>query len=132
VSARRKEVALNHPNYDRIKAVLYELLEISPYVNAAAVVRVSGLTVVSVMPDDMDQERISAMSAVMLLLGERIIGSARSGALDKVYIRGEEGHIVLTSAGREAVLTVLAHERMPLGLLFVEMGRAAERIRKLL
>ena len=118
-------------SHDRIQTILHGLLEISPYVKAAAVVRVSGLAVVSVMPDDIEQERVSAMSAVMLLLGERITGSLRSGALDKVYIKGEEGHIVLMAVGQTAVLTVMAQERAPLGLLFVEMRRAAESLKRL-
>jgi hypothetical protein len=118
-------------DYDRIQETLHTLLEISPYMKAAAVVRVSGLSVVSVMPDDIEQELVSAMSAVMLLLGERITGSMRSGGLDKVYIKGEEGHIVLMAVGQTAVLTVMAQERAPLGLLFVEMRRAAESLKRL-
>lgn len=126
----RREVSVN-ASYDSIKTILHGLLEISPYVKAAAVVRVSGLAVVSVMPDDIEQERVSAMSAVMLLLGERITGSLRSGALDKVYIKSEEGHVVLMAVGKIAVLTMMAQERAPLGLLFVEMRRAADQLKKL-
>ena len=122
---------MTEPDYDRIQDILHTLLEISPYMKAAAVVRVSGLSVMSVMPDDIEQERVSAMSAVMLLLGERITGSLRSGALDKVYIKGEEGHIVLMAVGQTAVLTVMAQERAPLGLLFVGMRRAADQLKKL-
>jgi len=122
---------VNESSRDRIRDVLHSLLEISPYVQAAALVRVSGLTVMSFMPDDIEQERVAAMSAVMLLLGERITGSLRNGALDKVYIKGEEGHVVLMAVGTEAVLTVMAQDHAPLGLLFVEMRRAAERLKRL-
>jgi len=122
---------VNENSHDQIRDVLQSLLDISPYMTATALVRVSGLTVMSFMPDDVEQERVAAMSAVMLLLGERITGSLRSGALDKVYIKGEEGHIVLMAVGTEAVLTVMAGERAPLGLLFVEMRRAAERLKRL-
>jgi uncharacterized protein len=125
LSAAARRVA-----HDHLKEVLHDLLESSPYVKAAAVVRVSGLSVVSVMPDYVEQERVSAMSAVMLLLGERITSSMRSGQLDKVYIKGEEGHIILMSVGKEAVLTVMAQNRAPLGLLFVEMRRAADKLKK--
>jgi uncharacterized protein len=122
---------VNEDSRDRIRDVLQSLLDISPYMTAAALVRASGLTVMSFMPDDIEQEHVAAMSAVMLLLGERITGSLRSGALDKVYIRGEEGHIVLMAVGTEAVLTAMAGEHAPLGLLFVEMRRAAERLKRL-
>ena len=122
---------MNEDSRDRIRDVLQSLLDISPYMTATALVRASGLTVMSFMPDDVDQERVAAMSAVMLLLGERITGSLRSGALDKVYIKGEEGHIVLMAVGTEAVLTAMAGERAPLGLLFVEMRKAAEKLKRL-
>jgi hypothetical protein len=98
---------------------------------AAAVVRVSGLSVEAVMPPEIEQERVSAMSAVMLLLGQRITESMQSGGLDKVYIKGAEGHIIMMSAGPEAVLMVQASEHAALGLLFVEMRLAAEKLKRI-
>jgi hypothetical protein len=127
----KKASAPKSPQEQRIKAVLHELLKASPYVKATGVVRVSGLTVEAVMPPYIEEERVSAMSAVMLLLGERITGAMRSGRLDKVYIKGEEGHIILMAVGKQAVLTVMAQEKAPLGLLFVEMRLAAEKLKKL-
>jgi predicted regulator of Ras-like GTPase activity (Roadblock/LC7/MglB family) len=35
------------------------------------------------------------------------------------------------AVGTEAVLTVMAQDHAPLGLLFVEMRRAAERLKRL-
>lgn len=119
------------PALERIRAILHELLGASPHVKAAAVVRVSGLTVEAVMPPEIEQERVSAMSAVMLLLGERITTAMQSGALDKVYIKGAEGHIIMMAAGPEAVLTVQAGDRAALGLLFVEMRVAAEKLKRI-
>jgi len=115
-----------------IRGILRDLLASSPYIKAAALIRVSGLSVVSIMPRDIEEERVSAMTAVMLLLGERITSSMKSGTLDKVYIKGDEDHIVLMSVGKEAVLTLTAREQAPLGLLFVEMRLAAEKLKKLL
>ncbi len=119
------------PPAERIRAVLHELLNASPYVKAVAVVRVSGLTVEAVMPPEIEQERVSAMSAVMLLLGQRITEAMQSGLLDKVYIKGAEGHIIMMAVGSEAVLTVQASERAALGLLFVEMRVAADKLKRI-
>jgi predicted regulator of Ras-like GTPase activity (Roadblock/LC7/MglB family) len=71
------------------------------------------------------------MAAVMLLLGERITEAMQTGRLDKVYIQGEAGHIILMAVGRQAVLTVMATEKAPLGLLFIEMRAAARRLKRL-
>jgi hypothetical protein len=114
-----------------IKQVLYELLETSPFIKATAVVRVSGLSVEAIMPPSIEEERVSAMAAVMLLLGERITQAMETGRLDKVYIKGEDGHIILMAVGKQAVLTVMAGEKAPLGLLFMEMRSAAHRLKRL-
>ena len=107
------------------------MLQASPYIKAAAVVRVSGLAVETIMPPYVDEERVSAMASVMLLLGERITEAMQTGTLDKVYINGTAGHIVLMAIDRKAVLTVMAGEQAPVGLLFLEMGQAVRKLRKL-
>jgi predicted regulator of Ras-like GTPase activity (Roadblock/LC7/MglB family) len=116
---------------EAIKAILHDLLEASPYIRATAVVRVSGLTVEAIMPPSIEEARASAMAAVMLLLGERITEAMETGTLEKVYIHGAAGHIVLMAVGNQAVLTVMAAEKVPPGLLFVEMRAAARRLRRL-
>lgn len=116
---------------DLIKFILYELFEASPYIKAAAVVRMSGLTIEAIMPPNVERERVSAMAAVMLLLGERITAAMQSGQLAKVYIQSAEGHIVLMSVGHDAVLTLMAQDKAPLGLLLVEMRRAVTKLKKL-
>jgi predicted regulator of Ras-like GTPase activity (Roadblock/LC7/MglB family) len=54
------------------------------------------------------------------------------GSLEQVYIKGEQGYVVLMSIGEEAVLTALAREHAKLGLIFLDMRRATEDLRKLI
>ena len=103
----------------------------APDIEASAVVSVDGLIMASALPADVEEDRVSAMSAAMLSLGERISGELGRGGLEQVYIRGGQGFIVLTSVGEEAVLTALARQDAKLGLIFLEMRRAAEEIMKL-
>ena len=104
---------------------LRDLQASSPDVEASAVVSVDGLTMASALPSDVEEDRVSAMSAAMLSLGERIASELGRGILDQVYIRGEHGFVILMAIGSEAVLTVLAREQAKLGLLFLDMRRAA-------
>ncbi len=67
----------------------------------------------------------------MLRLGERISGELVRATLEQLYIKGNTGSIVLTSVGAEAVLTALARQDAKLGLIFLEMRRAAEDLVKL-
>jgi uncharacterized protein len=100
-------------------------------VEAAAVVSVDGLSMASSMPADVEEDRVSAMSAAMLSLGERIAIELGRGSLDQVYIKGQKGYVVLMAVGQEAVLTVLAREDAKLGLIFLDMGRAVTDLSKL-
>ncbi len=103
----------------------------APDIEASAVVSVDGLIMASALPVEVEEDRVSAMSAAMLSLGERIAGELGRGNLDQVYIKGDDGFIVLTAVGEEAVLTALARQKAKLGLIFLEMRRAAEELIKL-
>ena len=64
-------------------------------IEAAAVVSVDGLIMASALPRDVEEDRVSAMSAAMLSLGERIAIELGRGTLDQVFIRGEQGYVLL-------------------------------------
>lgn len=103
----------------------------SPDIEASAVVSVDGLPIATALPREVEEDRVSAMSAAMLSLGERIASELGRGSLNEVYIKGEQGYVILQSVGSEAVLTVLAREGAKMGLVFLDMRRAAEDLAKL-
>lgn len=110
---------------------LRDMQAASPDIEASAVVSVDGLTMASALPGDVEEDRVSAMSAAMLSLGERISSELGRGSLEQVYIRGGQGYVILTAVGEEAVLTALAREQAKVGLVFLEMRRASEDLNKL-
>ena len=103
----------------------------SPDIEASAVVSVDGLPIATALPREVEEDRVSAMSAAMLSLGERIASELGRGDLSEVQIKGEKGYVILQSLGTEAVLTVLAREGAKLGLILLDMRRAAEDLSKL-
>jgi len=107
---------------------LRELQASSPDIEASAIVSVDGLTIASALPQGVEEDRVSAMSAAMLSLGERIATELGRGNLEQVYIKGKQGYVVLMSVGEEAVLTALSREQAKLGLIFLDMRRAAEAL----
>jgi len=111
-------------------ARLREMQAASPDIEASAVVSVDGLIMASALPADVEEDRVSAMSAAMLSLGERIASELGRGSLEQVYIRGNMGYVLVTAVGQEAVLTALARENAKLGLVFLEMRRAAEYLER--
>ncbi|HMM28821.1 MAG: roadblock/LC7 domain-containing protein [Chloroflexota bacterium] len=103
----------------------------SPDVEAAAIVSVDGLSIASSLPSNIEEDRVSAMSAAMLSLGERIATELGRGTLEQVYVKGERGFVILSAVGEEAVLTVLARQQAKLGLIFLDMSRAVKELAKL-
>jgi predicted regulator of Ras-like GTPase activity (Roadblock/LC7/MglB family) len=104
----------------------------SPDIQASAVVSVDGLIIASALPASVEEDRVSAMSAAMLSLGERIAIELNRGDMDQVYIRGAAGYVLLTSVGNEAVLTVMASVNAKLGLIFLDIKRTAEALSQLI
>jgi predicted regulator of Ras-like GTPase activity (Roadblock/LC7/MglB family) len=103
----------------------------TPDVEASAVVSVDGLIMASSLPASVEEDRVSAMSAAMLSLGDRIASELGRGILDQVYIRGDLGYVILMAVGDEAVLTVLARKNAKLGLIFLDMKRTATDLAQL-
>jgi len=114
--------------FDRLR----ELRSASPEIEASAVVSVDGLIMASALPDDVEEDRVSAMSAAMLSLGERIADELSRGVLEQVYIRGDMGYVLLASVGDSAVLTVLVSEDAKLGLVFMLIRRAAGDLERII
>jgi predicted regulator of Ras-like GTPase activity (Roadblock/LC7/MglB family) len=112
-------------------ARLRELQSTTPEIEASAVVSVDGLIIASALPAGVEEDRVSAMSAAMLSLGERIAGELGRGMLDQVYIKGADGFVILMSVGDEAVLTTLVRQNAKLGLIFLDMRRSADDLEKL-
>ncbi len=116
---------------DKMSKRLRDMQASSPDVEASAVISVDGLTIASALPDSIEGDRVAAMSAAMLSLGERISGELGRGILDQVYIRGENGFMILMAVGNDAVLTVLARKQAKLGLLFLDMRRVTQDLSEL-
>lgn len=110
---------------------LRDLQSGTPDIEASAIVSVDGLIMASSLPSGVEEDRVSAMSAAMLSLGERISTELGRGFLEQVYVRGDSGFVILTSIGEEAVLTALVRDQAKLGLVFLDMKRAANDLAKL-
>jgi len=105
---------------------LRELLSSTGDIEGAVVVSVDGLAIASALQAGVEEDRISAMSAVMLSLGERISGELGRGELEQVQVRGVNGFAILNAVGEEAVLTVMARKEARLGLILLEISRTVK------
>ena len=117
---------------EQISKLLKNLSTTTPDIEAAAVVDNDGLMIASVLPGDVEDDRVAAMSAALLGMSERIVRELKRGTFNLVMIRGTEGYTILTRSGPESVLMVLAAETAKLGLIFLDVSRAAKDVGRLL
>ena len=117
---------------DMFTSILTDLNSSSVDIEASAVISTDGLTMAALLPSTLDEDRVGAMSAAMLTLGDRTAKELERGTLEQVLIKGDKGYVLMTYAGEEAVLTVMAKPNAKLGLIFLDVKRAAESITELL
>jgi hypothetical protein len=111
---------------------LDELMASDPDIQAAALVSLDGFTMASALPPGMQPDRVGAMSAAILGLGERAAAELGRGHLSQVFIEGETGYVLLIAAGDRAVLTAMADPNAKLGLVLYDMKATATRIGQIL
>lgn len=113
---------------DRLADALNGLMSGNPDIQASALVSMDGFTMASALPRDMQEDRVGAMSAAILGLGERAAAELGRGELSQVYIEGDDGIVVLISVGARAVLTALASPDARLGLVLFDMRSVSQEI----
>jgi hypothetical protein len=113
---------------ENVVKMLKALQASTPEVEASAVVSLDGFIIAAELPENVEEDRMAAMSAAMLILGERTAEELKKGKLDQVFIKGDDGYVVLMRAGKEAALSVMARKDAKLGLLLLDMKRTAESI----
>lgn len=117
---------------DMLDSILSDLNGTSADIEASGVISTDGLMMAAKLPAGMDEDRVGAMSAAMLALGDRTAKELARGDLEQVLVKGENGYVLMTYAGREAVVTVVAKANAKLGLIFLDVKRAAESIANLI
>jgi predicted regulator of Ras-like GTPase activity (Roadblock/LC7/MglB family) len=117
-----------HGRSARLDRILSELVGQVPEIEAASVVSFDGLPMAAALPAGMDEDRVAAMSAALLSLGERAAEGLGRGELSQVYVEGENGNVFLVSADDEAVLVAVASRGAKVGMMLFEIRRAAKAL----
>jgi predicted regulator of Ras-like GTPase activity (Roadblock/LC7/MglB family) len=117
---------------DRLDRAIHALLSQTPEIEAAAVVSFDGLPMAAALPPSMDEDRVAAMSAALLSLGERAAQGLGRGELSQVYIEGNAGTVFLVSADDEAVLVAVAAQGAKVGMMLYEVRRSAALVADIL
>ncbi|MFH9673219.1 roadblock/LC7 domain-containing protein [Streptomyces sp. NPDC017405] len=117
-----------------LRAVLAELHRLRtrvPQLTGALAAGVDGLVVAHDTPG-VDPDGLAALTAAALGVAVRVSDTTGHGGFRELLVRGERGYVATYAAGRTAVLTLLAQDRVNVGRLHLEGRRAGARIGELL
>lgn len=117
---------------EQINEILRFMHSGTPDVEGCAVVSEDGLMIASAFPQHIDEGRIAGMTSTLLSLGGRTAQELERGTLEQVFVKGDRGYVIVQQASEGTVLVVLTSEDAKLGLVFLDMRRAVEQIRKVL
>jgi len=115
----------------KYETVLNELVKAAG-IEGASLVSMDGLPISSILPPGAEEDKVAAMSAALLSLSERVVEELKKGKLEQITIKGDHGYIVITGIKEDAVLTTLTSEEAKLGLIYMEIKKAKEKLESIL
>ena len=121
--------------HKEINEVLEGFVSKLPAIDFASVVSLEGLPISSfpsVLPNNLDDVRVAAMTAAILSLGERAVMETGKGEIERILVEGDSGFLISVQSGSKAVLTASANRSVKLGLIFLDMKQAAKKIGEIL
>jgi hypothetical protein len=116
-------------NTVKLEQIVQDFVTETPNVRGAAIINRDGLRLAWKLPGDMHEERVSAMSAALLSLGQRVGQELVQGLTEPICIRGQEGLSILTNCGEDEAFLVLAGQTAQRELLMLDIQRTLENIK---
>lgn len=116
-------------NYSALQSALQEFVTSVSNVQGASIISPDGLAIASSLPAGMEEERVAAMSAAMLALGERIGRELSRGQIERILVEGEKGYAIVSSCTEDAVLIALTDDKAKLGVINLELKQLIERLK---
>jgi len=115
--------------FEEMRKILVKLEETTPDVFASAIIRKDGLIVASAVPEEVNKRVFAAMAASALGASSRALKELKQGNLKRLLVEGEGGQMVLMEAG-QLVLTTLIRKDANLGLVFMNLEKVVDELKK--
>lgn len=101
-------------------------------VESCAAVSRDGLLIRSSMQREQFAESFAAMSATMLGAAETASTELGKGVPNRVIVESTQGRLIAVGAGPKALLVVIVSPEAGLGLILLELDKAAKKLKELL
>lgn len=101
-------------------------------IEASAIVSRDGLLMASDMASGINAETFAAMTATMLGAAETAATELGRGLPDRIIVESEETKLIAIGTGPKALLVVMTSPEAGLGLILIELAKAADKIKMIL
>jgi predicted regulator of Ras-like GTPase activity (Roadblock/LC7/MglB family) len=101
-------------------------------IEACALISKGGLTIVNLLPPDMEGKRVAEVAVTLQNMVDRVAIALSLGEPSEFIVRGDSGYLILIKADHGALLLVLADKNSQLDLLILELRKALVELEKTL
>ncbi len=115
---------------EKVELILQDLIKKVPQIRAAAVANMEGIVMASELGGEINEENFGAISAALVGLGDTVLSELKGGSLSEVYVKGKDKMLLLYRISKEYLLALSITTDASLGLLLVEVRKAAGAIQK--
>lgn len=115
-------------NVDRVTQRLRRLRHGLPEILAVFVLTADGLPVSAVTRIGVDEELVAASAAALLGLARKMARTLKQGRLNQMVIQGANNDFIIAGGAGDAVLAAVLDKGATLGLVGVDVQRAAEEV----
>ncbi len=116
----------------QILEVLKKMKTENPDIEALSVVSLDGLPISSLLPQGAEEDRIAALSATILSLGERAAEELKKGTLEQAYVKGNSGYVIVQSVKNIAALMIVTNDKAKLGMVMLSVRKGLSEISQII
>ena len=123
---------MSSDHLNKLKYLLETISAENDEIQGSTIVSTQGLPIVSLLEKGANDGIISAMSAAIQSVGVRAAEELKRGKLKRILLEGDQGTMIMTAAGPNAILVTLAQKDASLGVIFMLMESLANKIAAIL
>ncbi len=113
-----------------IKEKFNKLMENDKTVESLILISKDGLPISSTLSME-EEEKISALSASLVMLGERAIEDFKKGEFEEIFARGREGYIFIYNISPNIALLGILNNEAKLGLIRLEFKNLVNDLKEI-
>ena len=108
------------------------VIELPKEIKGAILASIEGGAIATALPNDKDEEKISAMMAALFSVAKISYSKINKGDFDYVHIKGTKGNLLVFSININTVFVVTTPLDINLGYIYLECRRVCKKIISLL